>query len=175
MSYRGHYRSAGRPSEQGIYTDAETAVDFLLKKGLKEKDIILWGRSLGSAAALQTALKYNVRSVIIESGILDIKTAAESVFKRYIKIFHIHLIKDFLIRLIKSSDILQKFDNAEKISEINVPVLIIHAKNDEKINYEQSIELHERNPKTKLIIEENGSHDKTDWAFGYIEEFLKEN
>ena len=175
LSYRGHYKSAGRPSEKGIYIDAETAVEYLLKKGLKEKDIILWGRSLGSAAALQTALKYNVRSVIIESGILDIKTAAESVFKRYIKIFHIHIIKDFIMWLIQSSVFLQRFDNKEKISKIKVPVLIIHAKNDEKIDFEQAVKLHEQNPQTKLILEEDGSHDKTDWAFPHIEEFLKEN
>lgn len=173
LSYRGHYRSAGRPSEQGIYTDAETAVEYLQKKGIK--NIILWGRSLGSAVALETALKYNVGSVIIESGILDIKTAAESVFRRYIRIFHIHIIKDFIMWLIQSSNFLQKFDNTEKISKINVPVLIIHAKNDEKINFEQAVKLHEENPKTKLILEENGSHDKTDWAFPYIEEFLNEN
>jgi len=173
LSYRGHYRSAGRPSEQGIYTDAETAVEYLQKKGIK--NIILWGRSLGSAVALETALKYNVGSVIIESGILDIKTAAESVFRRYIRIFHIHIIKDFIMWLIQASNFLQKFDNTEKISKINVPVLIIHAKNDEKINFEQAVKLHEKNPKTKLILEENGSHDKTDWAFPYIEEFLNEN
>lgn len=175
LSYRGHYRSAGRPSERGIYTDAETAVEFLLKKGTEEKDIILWGRSLGSAVAFQTALKYNVRSIIIESGILDIKTAAESVFKRYIKVFHIHIIKDFLMWLIQSSNFLQKFDNREKIAKIKVPVLIIHAKNDEKIDYNQAVELHNQNPQTKLVIEENGSHDKTDWAFEHIEQFLKEN
>jgi len=175
LSYRGHFKSAGRPSEQGVYTDAETAVEFLLKKGIKENDIILWGRSLGSAAALQTALKYKVGCVIIESGILDIKTAAKSVFKRYIKIFHIHIIKDFIMWLITSSEFLQKFNNKEKISKVDIPVLIIHAKNDEKINYEQAEELHNENPDTKLILEEDGSHDRTDWAFSYIEEFLKEN
>lgn len=174
LSYRGHYKSAGRPSEQGIYTDAETAVEYLLNKGVKENDIILWGRSLGSAAALQTALKYNVRSVIIESGILDIKSAAESVFKRYIKIFHIHILGDFIMWLIQTSNFLQKFDNTEKISKISIPILIVHAKNDVKINYQQAVELQKHNPSAKLILEEDGSHDTTDWAFGYIEEFLSE-
>ena len=174
LSYRGHYKSAGRPSEQGIYTDAETAVEYLLKKGIKENDIILWGRSLGSSAALQTAVKYNVKKVIIESGILDIKSAAESVFKRYIKIFHIHILGDFIMWLIQTSDFLQKFDNREKISEVNVPVLIIHAENDEIIDYRQAVGLQKYNPSAKLIIEKNGSHDKTDWAFGHIKEFLGE-
>ena len=66
LSYRGHLKSAGRPSEEGIYTDCETAIDFLTKeKGIKIENIILWGRSLGSAAAIETALKYNVKAVIL--------------------------------------------------------------------------------------------------------------
>ena len=174
LSFRGHYKSAGRPSEQGVYTDAQTAVEYLLNKGIKEEDIILWGRSLGSVTAVETALKYKVKGLIIESGILDITTAALSVFKRYINLFHLQIFGNFIIDLIKSANFIQKFDNKEKISKLNLPVLIVHAKNDCKIEYTQAQELYNQCPSARLVLAEDGSHDRTDWAFGYIEEFLGE-
>ena len=93
LSYRGHLKSAGRPSEEGLYTDGETAMEYLIEKGFVPENIILWGRSLGSAVALQTAIKYNVKAVVLESPILDIKQAAISVFARYVKIFKLKKFK----------------------------------------------------------------------------------
>lgn len=174
LSYRGHFKSAGRPSEEGIYIDAETAVEYLKNIGFEEKNIILWGRSLGSAPALETALKYNVKSVILESPVYNITQAALSIFSRYIRLFNIRILKHLIILLIKNADFIQKFENDKKIQNVKVPILIMHAKNDEKINFEQAVGLHENNPSSKLVLVENGSHDYADWCYPIIEEFFAE-
>lgn len=173
LSYRGHLKSAGRPSEEGIYIDAETAIKYLLDKGFKSENIILWGRSLGSAPAVQTALKYDVKALILESPIENIKNAALSVFSRYIKIFKIIFLKRFIKWLIESADYIQKFANDEKIQNVRCPILIMHAKNDIKIGYEQSLSLSQKNENAKLILEEDGSHDKSDWCYPHVKEFLE--
>ncbi|MCR5261284.1 MAG: lysophospholipase [Candidatus Gastranaerophilales bacterium] len=173
LSYRGHLKSAGRPSEEGIYIDAETAMQYLLEQGFKPENIILWGRSLGSSPAIQTALKYNVKALILESPIENIRQAALSIFSRYIKLFKILVLKRFIKWLIESADFVQKFANDETIKEVKCPILIMHAKNDEKIFYEQALSLAEKNPNAKLILEENGSHDKADWCYPHAEKFME--
>lgn len=173
LSYRGHYKSAGRPSEEGLYTDAETAVEYLFSKGYKAENIILWGRSLGSAVAIETALKYNVKAVILESPISNIKDAAFSVFSRYIKIFKFLILRNFIKWLILNTEYLQNFSNDEKIGRVTCPILIMHAKNDEKISFEQSEKLSRNNPSAKLVLVEKGSHDKADWCYPTIKDFIE--
>lgn len=173
LSYRGHLKSAGRPSEEGLYTDAETAMEYLIEKGFVPENIILWGRSLGSAVALQTAIKYNVKAVVLESPILDIKQAAISVFARYVKIFKFVLLRRFIKWLLESADFVQMFDNGEKIQKVKSPILIMHAKNDEKISYEQSITLSRLNPSARFFLVDDGSHDHSEWCYDEAKNFIE--
>lgn len=173
LSYRGHYKSAGRPSEKGIYIDAQTAMEYLISRGIKVENIILWGRSLGSAPAVETALKYSVKAVILESPIYNIREAALSIFSRYIKIFKFIILKRLIKMLISEAKYLQKFANDEKIAKISCPILIMHARNDEKINFEQAVKLKEKNPNAELVLVEDGSHDVSEWCYPFIKEFIE--
>jgi hypothetical protein len=48
LEYRGYGLSQGSPSEEGLYMDARTALDFLsLRHDVNHKEIIVFGRSLG--------------------------------------------------------------------------------------------------------------------------------
>lgn len=173
LSYRGHYKSAGRPSEKGIYIDAQTAMEYLFSRGIKVENIILWGRSLGSAPAVETALKYNVKAVVLESPIYNIREAALSIFSRYIKIFKFIVLKRLIKFLLSNAKYVQKFANDEKIAKINSPVIIMHAKNDEKINFEQAVMLQQQNPKAELILVDDGSHDSAEWCYPYVKSFIE--
>lgn len=172
LSYRGHYRSAGMPDEKGIYTDAEAAISFLKRNGYDEKDIIVWGRSLGSTVACETALKYNLKGVILESPILNIKTAAMSITDMYLKQSNLYFLKKYLFDIFEKAEFRQKFENSKKIEKINCPILITHSKNDKKIPYKTSEELHSKNKNSKLFICDEGSHDTNDWCFNKIKEFI---
>ena len=53
VSYRGYLFSTGTPSEKGIYEDGKAALQYALDTlGYSKKNIILFGRSLGSAVAI---------------------------------------------------------------------------------------------------------------------------
>ena len=52
FAWRGFNGNKGKPSEIGLYKDAESAVRWLSHKGINEKDIILYGESLGTGVAL---------------------------------------------------------------------------------------------------------------------------
>jgi len=56
VEYRGYGKSTGTPSEQGLYLDVKAAITFIkYHVELNESPIILFGRSLGGAVAIQAA------------------------------------------------------------------------------------------------------------------------
>lgn len=70
----GIYEDAGGPSEDKIYADAELAYNFAMRKAkLRQKDIIILGRSLGSGPATHLAAKYQPGGLILMSPLTSIK------------------------------------------------------------------------------------------------------
>jgi hypothetical protein len=59
VEYPGYSIYAGKPSEQKIFSDADTVIQFLtVVLDVPLKNIILMGRSLGSGPATYIASKY---------------------------------------------------------------------------------------------------------------------
>lgn len=75
IDYRGYGSSSGRPSEQGLYRDAEAAVrmfeDRLRKPG---SPVVYWGRSIGSPVAAHAAARRPPDAVILESPMPDVRS-----------------------------------------------------------------------------------------------------
>lgn len=172
LSLRGHYKSAGIPSEEGVYTDAETAIKFLKKEGYKNKDIIVWGRSLGTATALEMGVRHKLRGVILESAIQNIKQAASTLIEYYLTAFKISFFKNYVKQMLSKLEFIQNFENDKKIVDLKTKTLIIHSKNDLKIPYKTAELLHSLNPKTKLVICDDGSHETNEWCFKEIKNFF---
>jgi pimeloyl-ACP methyl ester carboxylesterase len=64
FDYRGYGRSTGAPSEQGTYRDATAVWRYLTEdRRIAAKDIVLFGRSLGAAIAVQLAPRWSQRWV----------------------------------------------------------------------------------------------------------------
>ncbi|MDD3236603.1 MAG: alpha/beta fold hydrolase [Candidatus Gastranaerophilales bacterium] len=172
LSYRGHYKSAGLPSEAGLYSDADAAVEFLKSKGVKEHEIIFWGRSLGSAVACEMAVRYNLGAVILESAILDMPSASLEMCRFYLQRKHLRLTEFVLTDLMKRLDFIQKFDNYRKLQKIKCPILLLHSKNDLKVPYKTAIKLSKTNPNIEFFLCEDGSHQSNGWCFNKIKNFL---
>ncbi len=52
IDYRGYGQSGGKPTEQGLYRDAEAAWRYLTgERGIATANIVLFGRSLGGSVA----------------------------------------------------------------------------------------------------------------------------
>ena len=66
IDYRGYGKSEGRPSEEGLYIDGETAYGWLLEH-YREEDIVIYGRSLGSGVASRLAARRRPRLLILET------------------------------------------------------------------------------------------------------------
>ena len=67
LSWRGYGGSTGTPGEQGLNTDARTAYDWLLAKGISGTDIVAVGESLGTGIAVELAARVPLSALALES------------------------------------------------------------------------------------------------------------
>jgi uncharacterized protein len=171
LSYRGHYKSSGKASEQGIYNDAQAAILQLKKLGVDEDKVILWGHSLGTVVALETAKNNNVLGVILQSPIKELKSAIIDIGDFYYKRLKLPLAAAFIKKYVEHIDFIQKIDAVNKIKEIKCPILLVHSKTDRIAPYHNSIELAAKNPNTQLYISEKGTHWDADWCMEKVFEF----
>jgi len=147
FDYRGYGKSTGKPSEKGFYLDALSAFDYLVnEEKIKPEKIVVFGRSLGAAAAIDVATKRKVKSVIIESAFLSTRHMA-----RRMGIFS--LLSPFLPA---------HYNNLEKIAMISVPKLIIHGTSDDIVPYAMGEKLFEAATVPKFFYSiEGADHNDT--------------
>lgn len=173
LSYRGHYKSSGTPSERGLYKDAKAAMKQLKKLGVDEDKVIIWGHSLGTAIALETAVYYNIMGVILQSPIKETKSAAIDVYNFYFKRLHMGFLADFAKKHILQMRFVQKLDNMKKIKATKCPIMILHSKTDRIAPYANTIELAQQNPGANIYISDYGSHWNADWCMDKVFEFVE--
>jgi fermentation-respiration switch protein FrsA (DUF1100 family) len=129
--YRGYGRSEGRPSEKGIYQDGLAAYDYLIShENIPPDRIISFGRSLGAAAAIEIAIRRDVKSLIVESAFTSTKDMAKQMF---------------LFQLL-SPFIPASYNNLKKIRAVQIPKLIIHGEEDEIVPFSMGQRLYKAAP-----------------------------
>jgi uncharacterized protein len=121
VDYRGYGGSGGRPSEPGLYEDAEAVGAAVAARGVPPERIVLFGESLGCAVALESALHRPCAAVILEAPFLSASAMAKRIYP---------FIPGFLVRA--------RMDNASKISRLGVPKLIVQAERDEVVPPDQT-------------------------------------
>jgi len=117
ISWRGFNGNNGKPTEQGLYDDARSAIKWLEKNNISKNKIILYGESLGTGVAVELAQNEKFAAIILESPYTSIGDVATI---RYPYLPVNILLKD-------------KFLTLEKIKNISIPVFVIHGMLDGKI------------------------------------------
>ena len=80
LDYRGYGLSEGRPSEAGAYADARAGLAHLTEtRGIEEGRIVVFGRSLGGAVAVDLVQDREVGGLILESTFTSVADMARSV------------------------------------------------------------------------------------------------
>jgi hypothetical protein len=116
VDYRGYGRSQGRPSEAGLYRDARAAYDHLVhERGIDSSAIILYGESLGSAAAVDLAGQVPVAGVVLESAFTSAVDVGQAMFPL--------LPVRWVMR--------DRFEVERKIARVGAPILVLHSRDDE--------------------------------------------
>ncbi|CAF4745702.1 unnamed protein product [Pieris macdunnoughi] len=170
LEYRGYGLSEGSPSEQGLYTDAQTAFDYLMQRSdIDRNKIFLFGRSLGGAVAIDLASRLHNRNklwaMVIENTFTSIPDMAKIILKwRCLlwlpQIFHKN-----------------KYLSLKKIGNVVTPTLVVCGTNDALVPPPMAKELYFRcGAVCKKIAEmPGGGHDNT-WTcrdyYSTIQQFL---
>jgi fermentation-respiration switch protein FrsA (DUF1100 family) len=148
FDYRGYGLSGGTPlNEADLYLDGEAAVSFLVnEKGAAAERIVLYGQSLGTAIATETAARQRAGALILESGFSSASSLASTALPWLPNSLH------FLGR--------NRFESAEKLKSIRIPVLVSHGDPDPVIPLEEGRALFAvANDPKKLLIVPGGGHN----------------
>lgn len=150
FDYRGYGKSDGYPSEKGTEKDVCAAWEVVREKlGADEENppIILYGRSLGGAVALQAASRFPVRGVILEGTFTSI---LEVGIRMYPWMF-----PKLVCRHPYRSDL--------RIASVRAPVMMAHSREDETIPFDMGEALYRRVPNPQGFYILNGSHSDAGW------------
>ena len=117
LAYRSFSGSTGSPSETTNVADAVLAYDFLAAKGLGERDIVLFGESLGTGVAVQVAQARPAAGMVLDSPYTSLAAAGQ---------FHY----PWLPVLWLMTD---RYDTLSRIGTLHLPLLILHGEADEVV------------------------------------------
>jgi uncharacterized protein len=146
FDYRGYGRSKGKATVSGAIADAREARTELAKlANVNEAEVVLMGRSLGGAIAIQIAADASPRGLIIESSFSSLRDVAAEHFPK-------------LAWLVAKN----KLDSAQAIAEVHCPVLQCHGDADRVISYASGRKLFAaaRHPKHFVRFPEIGHNDR---------------
>ena len=153
ISWRGFSGNKGKPTEKNLYHDAEEAVKWLNSRGVNNKNIILYGESLGTGVAAEIGKRNVFGGIILESPFTSVTKAA--------KIYYPYLPVNIILK--------DRYDTIEKIQSISAPILIMHGKQDNIVPQKMGLELFEKANEPKFnYFPENDDH-----MMEYNDELLK--
>lgn len=141
FDYRGYGRSEGKATVAGAIEDSIAARKELAKTaGIQEADIVLLGRSLGAAIAIQLAADIHPRGLIIESSFSSLRDVAREHFPK-------------LAWLVPKN----KLDSAQAIADVKCPILQCHGDTDRVISFESGRRLFAAAAEPKQFVTLNGA------------------
>jgi fermentation-respiration switch protein FrsA (DUF1100 family) len=162
FDYRGYGESGGSPSEEGLYRDAQAAYRYLRETRRVPSDrIIVFGHSLGSTVAVDLVSRVPAAGLILDGALTSIIDLGQELYP-YIP-----------VRWISGS----RFNSLEKMPEIRIPKLFLHAVRDEVVPLVHGRRLFAAAVAPKTFVELQGGHGdafEVDSAnyFGSIARFL---
>ncbi len=161
FDYRGYGRSAGKPNEKGILSDARAARAWLAnREKIAEKDIVVMGESLGGAVAVDLAAKDGAKGLVL----IGTFTSAPD-----IAAYHYPLLP---VRLLMHT----RLDALGQIANYKGPLLDMHGQADTIVPFQFGKKLFDaaNEPKQLLVFPHHDHNDPPpDKFFEALEDFLK--
>ena len=144
IDYPGYGLSPGKPSEQNLYQSALVAWKYLVQdKKINPQDIIIFGRSLGGAVAVDLASQVEAGGLILESTFSSARDFVDIAFPVFPHVIYLRY----------------SFDSLNKIKTVDAPVLVIHSPEDEIIPFELGQKLYAGVQSEKEFLQIKGGHN----------------
>ncbi len=144
IDYRGYGQSKGRPTERGLYRDADAAWRFLTEtRGIDASDIIVFGRSLGASVAAHIAARHEPRALIVESSFTSVPDIAQELYP--------WLPARWLTRL--------RHATRDYVRDVDCPVLVVHSRDDDIIPFHHGEAIYHAANEPRALLEIRGTHN----------------
>jgi fermentation-respiration switch protein FrsA (DUF1100 family) len=151
FDYREYGLSGGEITRAGTFLDADAVYNCVTTElGVLANDLILFGRSLGTALALDQAVKNPARALILESAF----TSSLEMMRLY---------APFLGHWQAQGP---AYDNLSLIPRLTIPVLIIHGEQDEIIPVAMGRRLYAAAPEPKELYIIHKAHHNDVYNLG---------
>lgn len=161
FDYRGYGRSQGSPYEEGVLQDTRAARAWLARQAsVDEPDIVLLGRSLGGAVAVDLAARDGARGLILQSTFTSIPDMAS---------YHYSWLP---VRALLRT----RLDSLSKIGSYHGPLLQSHSLDDTIIPYSSGKQLFDAaNEPKRFITLKNADHNDSERPEYYqeVKEFIE--
>lgn len=162
IEYRGYGLSEGHPSEEGLYIDAKASLDYLFSRNdVNHSEIVVFGRSLGGAVAIDLAIRENYSNriwcLVVENTFTSIPDMARVLLGwKILQYFPIFFYKN-------------KYLSYQKVKQIRIPTLFISGLSDSLVPPKMMQELYERcnSIRKQLFQLPAGTHNETWQLPGY--------
>lgn len=157
MDYRGYGKSKGARSEDVLYKDAEYVFDYA-KSQLKYEQIVIHGRSLGTAVATHLAANREASHLILETPMTKIRDVIP--------------VLDLLLMYKPWLD--YEFNSLSRINKILCPITIFHGTDDRVVPHALGQKLYAgiSHSNKKLITINHGKHNNLD-TFGTYQQVME--
>jgi len=151
VDYQGYGRSQGKPSEAATYQDAQACWDFMQTRAEQdEKDpnarrlpLVIFGKSLGGAVAVDLASKRKSDGLIVESSFSSVPDMGARLYPW------------LPVRLLSRT----RYHSVGKIPKVDAPKLFLHSPQDEIVPYALGRKLFEAAKEPKQWVNLSGGHN----------------
>ena len=137
LDYRGYGKSPGRPTEHGLYRDADAGYDHLIGMGYEPGQIVVLGESLGSAVAVDLVCRRPCAGLTLECPFTSLSAMAGTIVLLAGRLFA------------------SGYNTRHKIAAVHAPLLIIHGDRDRTVPHAMGRALFEaaNEPKSFWTVE----------------------
>ncbi|MBS3789203.1 alpha/beta hydrolase [Candidatus Bipolaricaulota bacterium] len=145
FDYRGYGKSGGSiRAEEDLYRDVIAAHQYLTEeKGFTSAQIVVWGRSIGGAAAVELARRESPYAVILQSTF----TSLTERIQEMAPIIPVKPLSKF------------GYPNLAKLGSIDSPILIVHSVDDNLIPFSHGQALYRAAEEPKSFLTLTGPHN----------------
>ncbi len=153
VNYRGYGLSEGSPSEKHLFQDAVLIYDTVAQRAdIDNKNIVAFGRSLGTGVAVHLASQRPLKGLILVSPYDSIRSITQEIYP-YVPV-------SLLLK--------HHFDALALAPSIKVPMLAVMSQHDQVINHQHSIALIEAwGGVTHQTTMQNTDHNNVEIGEGY--------
>jgi len=125
VAYRGFSGNEGKPTEEGLYQDARDTISWLNQQEIEDKQIVIYGESLGTGVSAEVAQNKKFAGIILESPFTSMVEAG--------KHYYFYLPVSLLLK--------DRYETIKKLKNIKIPILVMHGERDRIVPFHMGLEV----------------------------------